>query len=230
MGDYVLIIDSDTEVPKDCLLDAASEMEYEPRMAILQYASVCHYAPTRSRQYPLITLQGVMNVTDTFFERAITFFTNLVYSQIRYAVASGDVAPFVGHNAILRWDALQAIEYICPYDNRPKWWSEETVSEDFDMALRLQGAGYLVRLAGYKMNGQTYNEGVSLTVYDELMRWEKYAFGCSELLFHPLKYWITRGPFTKLFRDFIKSPIPLCSKFTMMVSLMKMSFGFVSSR
>lgn len=158
-----------------------------------------------------------MNVTDTFFEKAITFFTNLVYTQIRYAVASGDVAPFVGHNAILRWDALQAIEYICPHDNRPKWWSEETVSEDFDMALRLQGAGYLVRLAGYKMNGQTYNEGVSLTVYDELMRWEKYAFGCSELLFHPLKYWFTRGPFTKLFRDFMKSPIPLCSKFTIMV-------------
>jgi len=160
-----------------------------------------------------------MNVTDTFFEKAITFFTNLVYTQIRYAVASGDVAPFVGHNAILRWDALQAIEYTCQYDNRPKWWSEETVSEDFDMALRLQGAGYLVRLAGYKMNGQTYNEGVSLTVYDELMRWEKYAFGCSELLFHPLKYWFTRGPFTKLFRNFITSPIPLCSKFTIMVSL-----------
>jgi len=43
MGDYILIIDSDTEVPKDCLLDAASEMEHDPRMAILQYASVCQH-------------------------------------------------------------------------------------------------------------------------------------------------------------------------------------------
>jgi hypothetical protein len=48
------------------------------------------------------------------------------------------------------------------------------VSEDFDMALRLQGAGYIVRLAGYKApDGATYDEGVSLTVYDELARWEK---------------------------------------------------------
>jgi len=33
-----------------------------------------------------------MNVTDNFFEKGITFFTNLVYSQIRYCVSSGDVA------------------------------------------------------------------------------------------------------------------------------------------
>jgi hypothetical protein len=39
-GDFILIIDSDTEVPRDCLLDAASEMEQNPRTAILQYASV----------------------------------------------------------------------------------------------------------------------------------------------------------------------------------------------
>jgi membrane glycosyltransferase len=39
-GDFILIIDSDTQVPRDCLLDAASEMEQNPRTAILQYASV----------------------------------------------------------------------------------------------------------------------------------------------------------------------------------------------
>lgn len=50
IGDYVLLIDSDTRVPKDCLLDAASEMEASPEIAILQYSS------------------GVMQVTDTFFE------------------------------------------------------------------------------------------------------------------------------------------------------------------
>jgi len=39
-GDYILIIDSDTQVPRDCLLDAASEMEQNPRTAILQQTSV----------------------------------------------------------------------------------------------------------------------------------------------------------------------------------------------
>lgn len=51
MGDYILIIDSDTRVPEDCLLDAASEMEQSPQVAIIQFSS------------------GVMNVTDSFFEK-----------------------------------------------------------------------------------------------------------------------------------------------------------------
>jgi membrane glycosyltransferase len=154
VGDYILLIDSDTRVPEDCLLEAVSEMEQSPQVAIIQYAS------------------GVMNVTDSFFEKGITFFTNLIYTQIQFSVANGDVAPFVGHNAVLRWRAMQEIAYDCPLDKREKYWSEETVSEDFDMALRLQTAGYLVRLASYKNKG--YKEGVSLTVYDELARWEKY--------------------------------------------------------
>ncbi|THX03796.1 hypothetical protein D6D13_07479 [Aureobasidium pullulans] len=196
LGDYILLIDSDTRVPTDCLLDAVSEMHQSPQVAILQFAS------------------GVMNVTDSFFEKGITFFTNLIYTQIKYAVASGDVAPFVGHNAVLRWSSVQSIAYECELDGREKYWSEDTVSEDFDMALRLQNDGYVVRLSGY--TGDGFKEGVSLTVYDELARWEKYAYGCNELLFHPIRYWPTRGPFTKLFRNFICSAIPLPSKFTIL--------------
>lgn len=50
VGDYILLIDSDTRVPVDCLLDAASEMDQCPDVGILQYSS------------------GVMQVTDSFFE------------------------------------------------------------------------------------------------------------------------------------------------------------------
>ena len=196
IGDYILIIDSDTRVPTDCFLDCVSEMEQCPQVAILQYSS------------------GVMNVTDSFFELGITFFTNLVYTQIRYAVATGDVAPFVGHNAVLRWSAMQDIAYDCTDDHREKYWSEATVSEDFDMALRLQSAGFVVRLGAY--TGDGFQEGVSLTVYDELARWEKYAYGCSELIFHPFRYWFTHGPFTKLFLRFVTSKMPFPSKLTIM--------------
>jgi hypothetical protein len=196
MGDYILIIDCDTRVPEDCLLDAVSEMEQSSQVAVMQYSS------------------GVMNVTASFFERAITFFTNLIYTAIRYAVANGDVAPFVGHNAILRWSAVQEIAYICPMDKREKYWSEDTVSEDFDMALRLQTTGYICRLAAY--TGEGFKEGVSLTVYDELTRWEKYAYGCNELVFHPVHQWAHKGPFTNLFRSFIVSSIPFPAKITIM--------------
>jgi len=84
------------------------------------------------------------------------------------------VSPFVGHNAILRWSALQQVSYE-DEDGYEKFWSESHVSEDFDMSLRLQVAGYIIRLGAY--TGDGFKEGVSLTVYDELNRWEKYAYG-----------------------------------------------------
>ncbi|KAI9753366.1 MAG: hypothetical protein M4579_005191 [Chaenotheca gracillima] len=195
VGDYILLIDSDTRVPSDCLLDAASEMEHSPEVGILQYSS------------------GVMQVTDSFFENGVTFFTNLIYTAIRYTVANGDVAPFVGHNAILRWSAIQQVSYTDD-DGYEKFWSESHVSEDFDMSLRLQCLGYTIRLGAYAGDG--YKEGVSLTVYDELNRWEKYAYGCNELLFHPLVRWPTKGPFTPLFRRFITSKIRFTSKLTIL--------------
>jgi len=197
IGDYFLLIDSDTRVPTDCFLSAVSEMELCPSVAIIQFSS------------------GVMNVTTSWFEQGITFFTNLIYTAIAYAVSNGDVAPFVGHNAFIRWSAVQDVAYTTASDpTNETFWSEGTVSEDFDMALRLQTSGYILRLAAYA--GQGFKEGVSLTVYDELARWEKYAYGCSELIFHPFVHWPTKGPFTPLFRRFITSSMPLPSKLTIM--------------
>lgn len=198
IGDYILIIDSDTRIPGDCLLDAASEMEASPDVAILQQSS------------------GVMKVVNNYWEDGIAYFTELVYRAIRFACATGDVAAFVGHNAILRWSAIQEIAYEQDVNGIPtlKYWSEAHVSEDFEMSMKLQILGYRTRLAAY--NGDGFKEGVSLTVYDELTRWEKYAYGCSELMFHPFRYWPTRGPFTPLFRRFVGSNMKGHSKFTIM--------------
>lgn len=209
IGDYILLIDSDTRIPEECIIDAVSELDQSPQVAILQFSS------------------GVMNVTTSYFETGITFFTNLIYTAIRYAVANGDVSAFVGHNAFLRWSALQEVSSIdngfdpvtgekdpnstTPYE---KFWSESHVSEDFDLSLRLSTKGYHIRMGAYF--GDQFKEGVSLTVYDELARWEKYAYGCNELLFHPLKFWWRRGPFTPLFRTFIWSNIALGSKVTIL--------------
>lgn len=144
---------------------------------------------------------------------SITWFTNLIYTAITYAVSTGDVCPFVGHNALMRWSAIQSAAAFEDKDGYEKYWSESHVSEDFDMALRLQCEGYSLRYAAY--TGDGFKEGVSLTVYDELARWEKYAYGCNELLFHPFRYWLTRGPFTPLFRNFVTArQIPLPKKIT----------------
>ncbi|CDU25157.1 uncharacterized protein SPSC_04991 [Sporisorium scitamineum] len=42
---------------------------------------------------------------------------------------------------------------------------------------------------------------------------DKYAFGCSELVFNPLRYWPTRGPFSPLFRTFLWSKCSTAYKF-----------------
>ncbi|KAH6655564.1 glycosyl transferase family group 2-domain-containing protein [Truncatella angustata] len=196
VGDYILIIDSDTRVPADCLLDAVSEMEQSPEVAILQFTS------------------GVMKVSTSFFESGVTWFTELIYSAITFCVANGDACPFVGHNAMLRWSAIQDAVAYQDEDGYEKFWSESHVSEDFEISLQLQTSGYTLRFASY--TGDGFQEGVSLTVYDELARWEKYAYGCNELLFWPLRYWITRGPFTPLFRKFIFSSIALPKKVTIL--------------
>jgi cellulose synthase/poly-beta-1,6-N-acetylglucosamine synthase-like glycosyltransferase len=124
------------------------------------------------------------------------------------------VSPFVGHNVILSWTALQEVSDE-DEDGYVKFWSESHVSEDFGMSLRLQVADYIIRLTSY--TGDGFKEGVPLTVYDELNRWEKYAYGCNELLVHSFRVWVTRGPFTPFFRKFIISNIRLISKIIIIV-------------
>ena len=167
-------------------------MHESPEVALLQHAS------------------GILQVVNNVFENGITYFTNLIYTSIQFAVGNGDCAPFVGHNTFIRWKAIQSISW--EEDNMTKFWSDSHVSEDFDVSLRLQMNGFVVRLATYHDGG--FKEGVSLTVYDELARWEKYAYGCNELVFHPLIKWPTRGPFTRLFLRFLRSNIKVTSKVT----------------
>ncbi|KPV73979.1 uncharacterized protein RHOBADRAFT_45272 [Rhodotorula graminis WP1] len=187
IGELILMIDSDTRVPRDCLLDAACEMQASPEVGVLQHCS------------------GTFLAGAGFFENYISFFTTSVNYSITWAVANGSSSPFMGHNAFLRWSALQHQAQANP---EGKIWSEEHVSEDFVMTLNLVRAGYITRWATYSKLG--FEEGVSLSCDDELNRWQKYAFGCSEMVFQPFRYWFTRGPISKLFTSFLrgKSPLP----------------------
>lgn len=157
LGDIILIVDSDTLVPEDCFRDAARELAECPEVAIIQHES------------------DVMQVAHHYFENGIAHFTRRINKAISLGCANGEIAPFVGHNAFLRWSALQDAAFIDEADGLQKIWSESNVSEDFDMALRLQLKGYIIRWATYSDGG--FKEGVSLTCDDELNRWQKYAYG-----------------------------------------------------
>ncbi|KAJ3710311.1 glycosyl transferase family group 2-domain-containing protein [Lentinula raphanica] len=208
VGDIILIVDSDTIVPEDCFRDAARELAECPDVAIIQHES------------------DVMQVAHHFFENGIAHFTRRINKCISMGCANGEVAPFVGHNAFLRWSAIQDAAFIDPDDGVKKIWSESNVSEDFDMALRLQLKGYIIRWATYSDGG--FKEGVSLTVDDELNRWQKYAYGCNELIFNPLISWWKMGPITKQLRTFIWSGAPVHYKISMM-SYMFSYYGLAAS-
>ncbi|KAJ3916880.1 glycosyl transferase family group 2-domain-containing protein [Lentinula edodes] len=191
VGEIILIIDADTVVPEDCFRDAAREMGEEggEEVAIIQHES------------------DVMQVAHHYFENGITHFTRRINKCISYGCANGEVAPFVGHNAFLQWKAVQDASFIDPADGRRKMWSEANVSEDFDLALRLLLKGYTLRWATYSQGG--FKEGVSLTVVDELARWQKYAYGCDEIIFNPLIKWWRHGPISKQLREFMQSAAPV---------------------
>ncbi|KAL4076632.1 glycosyl transferase family group 2-domain-containing protein [Scleroderma yunnanense] len=208
IGEIILLVDSDTIVPEDCLRDAARELAECPEVAIIQHNS------------------DVMQVAHHYFENGIAHFTRRINKCISLGCANGEVAPFVGHNAFLRWSALQEAAFIDPADGNQKIWSESNVSEDFDMALRLQLKGYTIRWATYSDGG--FKEGVSLTVDDELNRWQKYSYGCSELIFNPLISWWRLGPINKQLRTFVWSKAPVHYKFTMM-SYMFSYYGIAAS-
>ncbi|KAG1848118.1 glycosyl transferase family group 2-domain-containing protein, partial [Suillus subluteus] len=197
IGEIILIVDADTIVPEDCFRDAARELAESPDVGIIQHES------------------DVMQVAHHYFENGIAHFTRRINKCISIGCANGEVAPFVGHNAFLRWSALQDAAFIDPADGKKKIWSESNVSEDFDMALRLQLKHYSIRWASYSKGG--FKEGVSLTVDDELNRWQKYSYvGCNELIFNPLIHWWKMGPIAKQLRIFVWSGAPVHYKLTMM--------------
>lgn len=196
VGEIILIVDSDTIVPEDCFRDAARELAESPEVAIIQHES------------------DVMQVAHHYFENGIAHFTRRINRCISMACANGEVAPFVGHNAFLRWSAIQDAAFVDVLDGKKKIWSESNVSEDFDMALRLQMKGYGIRWASYSNGG--FKEGVSLTCDDELNRWEKYAYGCNELLFNPLIEWWRKGPINPQLHKFVWSGAPLHYKISML--------------
>ncbi|KAM6494911.1 Glycosyl transferase family group 2 domain containing protein [Amanita muscaria] len=196
IGEIILIVDSDTIVPEDCLRDAAREMYECPEVAVIQHES------------------DVMQIAHHYFENGLAYFTRRINKCISMTCANGEVAPFVGHNAFLRWKALQDAAFVDPADGKEKIWSESNVSEDFDMALRLQLKGYIIRWATYSKGG--FKEGVSLSADDELNRWQKYAYGCNELLFNPLVQWWRRGPINPQIHRFLWSRAPLHYKISML--------------
>ena len=182
-GSYILLIDSDSRIPREILWYAVQEMEFCPKVAFMQFFTI-----------PFLQ-------TESYFERGISYFTEIIYSSIGLLCAGGDISPLVGHNVLIRWDYLLKLKNL-----HGSFWNEETVSEDFDAAIKFQSMGYIGRYIMYTNNES--KEGVSLNINDEIGRLQKYAYGVNELVFIPIKHWFKKGFFAKPIIMYIKATSP----------------------
>jgi hypothetical protein len=97
MGEIILIVDSDTQVPEDCFRDAAREFAESPEVAILQHESD---GESHSISSTLISTYRYSYAGCPPFLRERHHILYPAYQPLYlHACANGEVAPFVGHNA-----------------------------------------------------------------------------------------------------------------------------------
>ena len=196
----ILLVDSDTRVPLSCLYDTVGEFAICPNLGFCQHNI------------------GVLRVQDNYWEDFLANFTDLLYSvYIALGPGNGEPPPLVGHNATLNWEAMQAASWFDEEVKYRCYWSEKHVSEDFDMSLRLQSSGYVGRYIMY--TGTDFREGVSISVFDEMIKLKKYAYGTSEMLFNKVKDWPRCGIISPLMWAYLRSNVRLDGKINMIAYL-----------
>ena len=78
IGEIILIVDSDTVVPEDCLRDAARELAECPEVGIIQHES------------------DVMQVAHHYFENGMAYFTRRIHKCISLGMSSHAWSLIVG--------------------------------------------------------------------------------------------------------------------------------------
>jgi hypothetical protein len=183
----ILLIDADTKVPVSCMYDVVGEFLEDESVAYTQ-----HYTQPFDEQCA------------NYWEQLISFFTKKIYMVgIAASVCMGDTAPLVGHNAFLRWSSVKKVAFYDEDDKRTKYWSESHVSEDFDLYIRLASINEFGRYVMY--TGDEFQEGVSLSYSDEVIKFRKFAYGACELVFNRFNEWFTKGPINKNYIDYLQS-------------------------
>lgn len=201
IGKYILLLDSDTRIPYNCLNNVIPEFEKYKNLGFTQHLT-----------HPLI-------ISKTYWQEFIAHFTSLIYElAISISVAGGDVSPLVGHCAIIRTSAL----YELQFKYNTCIWSENHVSEDFKLFMDLVSLGYYGRYITYTNNIDCINEndfeinnfmeGISLEYIDELIKFKKYTYGACEILFNPINEWFKKGIIGESIYDYCNTDIEFTSK------------------
>lgn len=171
---------------------------------------------------------------ESYYLRMIAVYTDALY-QGHFLLSSimGCHPPLVGHSVFLRSEAVRQVGRIRQLRKAQKWldniglpflgvdqigfsnihkssqveyWSENHVSEDFELMIHLYNLGYKGRYVAFK--DCEFQEGVTRTFDEEAGRHRKFALGAHELMWNPITDWFNHGLHSPLFRTFLNCDIP----------------------
>lgn len=154
--DFMVVLDADSAMTGDCLLELARAMQDNPNAALIQTVPI----PVRQR---------------TFFGRFIQFAAALHSPMLALGQSfwQGDTANYWGHNAILRVRAFTEHCGLPALSGRPPL-GGEILSHDFVEAALLRRAGWRVYLLP-ELEG-SYEE-VPSNIFDYVKRDRRWAQG-----------------------------------------------------
>ena len=152
--EIILLLDKDSGVSEGILEAVVPEFAIDEKLAYVQCAT------------------NAVNLNENYYARAIGHQTNELFHCIWPCRAlQGFFVPLVGHNVFIRKSILEKCGR----------WSEDKVSEDFDLAIRLYGTGYHGKYA--KIQGLEFTEYSSSSFTEETGKQRRYAYGLFEMMF-----------------------------------------------
>jgi cellulose synthase/poly-beta-1,6-N-acetylglucosamine synthase-like glycosyltransferase len=218
IGHLICVNDADARMAEPVISKTVPEFLNDPTLGFTQ-----HTTKTMNDQ------RG-----ESYFTNMLTVYTDALY-QGHFLLSSilGCHPPLVGHSIFLRTEALNqcgrmrtlrkaqqwlkniGLQFL-PVDqvgfanlqaqNRTEYWSENHVSEDFELMIHLYNLGFNGRYIC--IPDCEFQEGITRTFDEEAGRHRKFALGAHELVFNPFQDMLGKGVFTPLFRTFLQSDIP----------------------
>ena len=184
----ILLVDADTKVPETAICDVVPEFLQDSDLPYTQ-----HYTMPFDEH------------CSNYWENMISYFTRKIYhTGIGFSTALGDCCPLVGHNAFIRWSYLKDTSNIMEtFEGKVRYWSDEHVSEDFELFMRFAAIGKFGRYIRYTGGG--FQEGVSLSFIDEVIKMKKFTYGACEMCFNPVRRWLCKGLINKTLWNFLRA-------------------------
>jgi cellulose synthase/poly-beta-1,6-N-acetylglucosamine synthase-like glycosyltransferase len=218
IGDLIIINDADARMAEQVIYKTVPEFLNDPSLGFTQHATK--------------TLNDQRG--ESFYTNMLEVYTDALY-QGHFLLSSilGCHPPLVGHSIFLRSDAVKSVGRTRTLRKTQRWlkniglpfvpvdqvgvtnlqshettefWSENHVSEDFELMIHLYNLGFNGRYVAYP--DCEFQEGITRTFDEEAGRHRKFALGAHELMFNPFNSWLGSGVFTELFKTFLVSEIP----------------------